>query len=211
LEVIYTALDIESNAAGVLFDDARLVAQIAEALSHFATIGASCRDHILQIVDFCNFQHATNHKPASMRKAEIAILSGDISVFSATSQKASEKGNGNHSSVLGECIYFSLQSMLRIAYCLRDMRNSVNILEDSFAPFLAILQHFMKRFTGSPSLVSMALDGYTFLSDVCLPLENNLMQRKALLTSVSKLSLPSWGKHDPSTRVSHFSSTLRQE
>ena len=208
LDVLYVALDMESEASCVLFDDPRLIAQIAEALSHFATIGASCRDHMLQIVDFCQFQLVSNQKPTSMRRAEIAILSGDSAIFSTVPQKSSEKSNGNHPSVLGESIYFSLQSMLRIAYCLRDMKNCVNLLEDSFAPFLAILQHFMKRFSGSSSLVSMALDGYTFLSDVCLPLENNLMQRKALLTSVSKLSLPSWGKHDPATRVSH-TRTLR--
>lgn len=209
LEVVYIALDKENDETCVLFDDPKLVAQIAEALSHFATIGASCRDHMLQIVDFCQFQLVTNQKPTAMRKAETAILSGNVSLFATGAQsKATEKNNGNSSSILGESLFFSLQSMLRIAYCLRDMRNADKVLEESFAPFLAILQHFMKRFTGSPSLVNMALGGYIFLSDTSLPLENNLMQRKALLTSVSKLSLPSWGKHDPSTQVSHFWSVV---
>ena len=73
-------------------------------------------------------------------------------------------------------------------------------LTDTFAPVLSVLQHCLKRVPGSPDLVLRTLQGYLSLAQVCFATSASL-QRKALVSSLCKLSLPAWGKHDPSSQL----------
>jgi hypothetical protein len=61
-----------------------------------------------------------------------------------------------------------------------------------FVPSLAALQHFMKRFPGSPFIMRSALSGYILLAKICFPLRYETeFHRKVLLGSLSSLSLSS--------------------
>ena len=216
VEAVHVILDYNSKNSSsperlLLLNDKKLVASLTESLSHFATIGASCRDHILQMVDFCDYQMTTaNLKPAVIHKAELAVLSGTAGVVFGESDSKAElrktpsslaNSNSSSSTVLGEALWIAFQSVLQIADSLHDLDDPTTLLEETFAPFLAILQHYLKRVVGSKDMVELSLKGYSQLASVCLPLPDCSMQRKALLTSLAKLSLPSWGKHDPSCQL----------
>jgi len=209
------------------FPSSTMVA-ISETLSDFATIGASCREHMLQVVDFAESQPAidtevfdtssfhsssmSNTKPTLFRRAEQVVASGKVSLFvedSSTASGTTDKGSTvtpqssvrHATSVLGEALWVALQGILRIADCINSFENAVPVLEETFAPSLAVLQHYLKRFVGSRHLVQLALNGYANLAMVCCSHDGSSLQRKALLTSLSKLSLPSWGKHDASSQL----------
>jgi hypothetical protein len=84
LEAIYYILDRRGNRKDedlpiIIFgmDDGRKVLQtLVEALSDFATIGTSCRDHIHQVVEFCCNQNPSSIKPTIFRRAEQGIAMG---------------------------------------------------------------------------------------------------------------------------------------
>jgi hypothetical protein len=232
-----------------------LILTLTEALSDFCTILASCKLHMLQLVDFAKtlaenttvdgmFLDGASmlssyyyYKPSLMRRAEGAIASANQSLFEETStnnfssassshngkggksasgpSNALAPGNGTTSnSLLGETLFISMQNILRIVDCIgspqvqshqRPDRSAVilALLEETFAPTLATLQHYLKRFVGSRDLVQLALKGYAGLANICIPLRDEAaLQRKALLTSLCKLSLPNWGMHyDPPSSV----------
>lgn len=208
LEAVYCILEQQFSDLSVLLDDSSIVQSLTESLSDFATIMTSCRGHILQAVDFCRLQNLTHQKPTVFRKAEQALATGTMpsdnlylsgsSAHSATSDKQRLSPM-----VLGETIWLAMQGVLRISDCLLSIPPSHDdrkrLLDDIFSPSLALWQHFLKRIVGSKELVELSLKGYVTLADVCLPLEDCSLQRKALLTSLSKLSLPSWGKRDPNS------------
>lgn len=77
-----------------------------------------------------------------------------------------------------------------------------SLVDGAFAPSLALLQHFLKRFPGSPNICKKTLSGYIYLANVALPLNKpDELQRKAILTSLCKLSLPQWGKKDTCSQL----------
>lgn len=70
-----------------------------------------------------------------------------------------------------------------------------SLVDCVFASCLAALQHYLKRFYGCPIIVEHALYGYEQLANASMPLaSSDNVHRKALLASLCKLSLPSWGK-----------------
>jgi hypothetical protein len=223
LEAIYYILDRSgSNSkdegfALIIFgmDDERKVLQtLVESLSDFATIGTSCRDHIHQVVEFCYNQNPSSIKPTIFRRAEHGIAIGTNFTTqnsysndqSTTKNTASDKNRKGPPPILGETIWLALQGILRINDCLLLRKSSsqletIVLFREIFPPSLSILQHFLKRFIGSEELVELALRGYASLADICLPIEDCSVERKVLLTSLSKLSLPSWGKHSTSCQL----------
>ena len=216
LEAIYYILDRRGNRRDedlpiIIFgmDDGRKVLQtLVEALSDFATIGTSCRDHIHQVVEFCCNQNPSSIKPTIFRRAEQGIAMGTNFTLqnshwsdpSLAKNAMSDKRKKVPPPILGETIWLALQGILRINDCILLRKSSselesVSLFREVFPPSLSILQHFLKRFIGSEELVELALRGYKTLADICLPIEDCSVERKVLLTSLSKLSLPSWGKH----------------
>jgi hypothetical protein len=226
LEAIYSILDHVrdqksnlNNEWSLLLEDAKCMVSLSETLSDFATILTSCKDHILQLAYFCQRlpfsgtevfakSSAASIKPTLVRNAEQACSSGnaaglltDTSSSTSSSSKSSnmvDKASGSVG-ILGETIWISLQGILRIAECMYTLDNVKPTLEQTFAPSLAVLQHVLKRCIGSSDLVQLALRGYVNLADVCIP--NSATHRRALLMSLCKLSLPTWGKRDPSCQL----------
>jgi hypothetical protein len=133
---------------------------------------------------------------------------------------------------LGQALWLSFRAIIHITQVLLEMAPKLRssktkkqeeacdftfkLLEASFSPSLAVLQHYLKRLPGSIVLTGLSLQGYRNLASVVLPLASQDsstrsehgsnsatihcvgMQRKALLSSLSKLSLPAWGKRDGS-------------
>jgi hypothetical protein len=220
LEAIYLILEKDPQEFINFMGDGSTMAALAEALSDFATIGASCRDHMLQLIEFCQ-SHSNNNggldpalgptksvsetKPTVFRKAEQVVAAGNASsVFAADSSVRSadrKLSSSTPPSILGEALWIAFKGILRIADCLQSLEGTELLLEDTFAPTVAVLQHYLKRFVESNDLVELSLTGYKSLADVCLPLTGNALQRKALLASLCKLSLPTWGKLDASCQL----------
>jgi hypothetical protein len=218
LEAIYLILEKDPQEFILFMRDGSTMAALAEALSDFATIGASCRDHMLQLVEFCQSQNnvcldpalvptntLSETKPTVFRKAEQVVAAGNASsAFAADSSSRSSDRKMSSSTpppIIGEALWTAFKGILRIADCLKNLEGAEQLLEDTFAPTVAVLQHYLKRFVESNDLVELSLTGYTSLADVCLPLTGNALQRKALLASLCKLSLPSWGKLDASCQL----------
>ena len=204
LEALYHVLENEFDTYVTMLSDRSTMGCLTEALSDFSTIGASCQDHMLKLIEFCDSSDSQqlSLQPTIVRRTEQAIAVGTI-----VNENRSEAKKGVASNVsappnlLGESLWMGMYGIVRVAQSLSASDNTVDLVEETFAACLAVLQHFLKRFPGSTNLVEMSLRGYSSLAEACFSLHGTAMQRKALLSSLCKLSLPSWGKHDPSSQL----------
>jgi hypothetical protein len=166
------------------------VSVVAEAISDFCTICASFQDHMLQLVECASANEQTEPdciqmEPQMFRNAEEAI-------------KTSEKTTCS----MGEALWIAFHCILRLIQSF-----GARSMDGCFAPSLAVFQHYLKRFPGSTTIVQCTLEGYLVLADAAVPVRALL--RQALLASLCKLSLPSWGKHDSSCQLdAHHVETL---
>jgi len=77
-----------------------------------------------------------------------------------------------------------------------DVESSVSIIDIVFSSSLAALQHFLKRFPESVIVMKSALSGYVGLAKTCIPIDSEYdIQRKAILTSLSKSCLSPFGRN----------------
>ncbi len=150
-----------------------VLVQLLEATSDFCTIGASCEDHMNLVVLAC-------------RKKEKPLAYDAESLTSIDSWKKGKTKEDTY--VLGEAVWTGFNTILKIIEHLNE-----DVLDQAFAPSLAVLQHYLKRFPASGTVVKRALEGYFSLAKISLKLP---LIRRALLTSLCKLSLPQWGTHD---------------
>jgi len=225
--------------------DKQTIVQVTETLSEYATVGAGCEGHILQLVDVCqraNFsrQSATDHrensnsdmilrsltsdedkhqsqnivnKPMLFHRAEQLIKLGDVAAMldeknsSTTTTTGADKKSSSAFShdipVMGETLWVAFHGMLEVTIGIlpnAPLETKEALVEGAFAPSLATLQHYLRRVPGSPILTRRILEGYTELANICMPSESpeQRLQRKACLSSLCKLSLPSWGEHNAS-------------
>jgi hypothetical protein len=180
---------------------------VAEAISDFCTIGASCKDHMLQLVECAASKNTADkltnepdviyiepsmfHGVEEAIKAETKISGGD------NASVGSKTGGGTCS--MGEALWIAFHCILRLA---KSVDAASFTMDGYFAPLLAVFQHYLKRFPACGVIVQCTLEGYVCLADLAIPAESgNALLRQALLASLCKLSLPSWGKHDPSCQL----------
>ena len=201
LESVYTILGQDYSCLRYLVfaDKDDILRRLTETLSDFITIATSCQYHMLQIVEFLESATHSSIQPTTIRRAEynIAKFGDDYS--------DAGKGSSNELLVLGEAVWMAVRCMLRIGECLGNQNERgkeqdpeikathQKCLEQVFPPSLAVYQHILKRFIGSRDLVELSLEGYSILAQSCCYQD---MERKVLITSLSKLSLPAWGKYD---------------
>jgi hypothetical protein len=175
MESLKVLVQDKSNQSLWLHPD--VVGHIMEATSDFCTIGASCEDHINLVVRACRGQ------------GEMKSLA--YSAESLDSVDRWKRGKNNDDCyVLGDALWAGLSSLLKMIEQIDE-----SILEQTFAPSLSVLQHFLKRFPASGTIVQRSLEGYFSLSKVSL---NVPILRGALMASLCKLSLPQWGSSDSS-------------
>ena len=168
----------------LLKDDASVV---AEAISDFCTIGASCHDHMLQLVECVSVNE----------ESELDRIQIEPNMFRNAEETIKTSGESKTTCSMGEALWLAFHCILRLIQSV-----GAQMIEGCFAPSLAVFQHYLKRFPGSCTIVQCTLEGYLGLADVAVPVESGrALLRQALLTSLCKLSLPSWGKHDPSCQL----------
>jgi len=255
-ETLYHIL-LYSGKGLVVADDAKAVAlkrlldkptiiTLTETLSDFASVGAGCECHILQLADAChrltnnaiiideNHHHSNNDlfirtlsrdddlhqhslqnplEPMMFLRAEQLIRSGINGADFDEKMSATSGSSSSYISpivpVMGEALWTSFHGILEIILTVLPNASPENadiLMEGAFAPSLSALQHFMKRIPGSRDLTRLSLKGYAQLAHLCMPSTTleRIVRRKTLLTSLCKLSLPSWGKYDATRYSSHL-------
>ena len=130
-----------------------------------------------------------------------------ISVGSKATTNTSGRGSGEGSSdLVGDVVWIAYKCILLIAESLETCVTQSSHLNDSkqdllvlidgpFSPSLSAFQHFMKRLPGAKLIVARTVAGYSNMANALIPCASDTesIQSRALLTSLCKLSLPSWG------------------
>jgi C-terminal region of Mon2 protein len=176
METLKSIVQDKSNKNLWLHSD--VVGHVLEATSDFCTIGASCEDHMNLLVRACRGQ------------GESTSLAYSAETLDSIERWKKGKTNSDYY-VLGDALWAGLLSLLKMIEQLDE-----SVLEQAFAPSLSVLQHYLKRFPASGTIVQRSLEGYFSLSKVSL---NVPILRGALMASLCKLSLPHWGSNDSST------------
>ena len=191
LDVLYRVMNNEA-AASALSQDRATVSLLTETLSDLATLAASCEGHMMQLVEFMlsrggevGQEQQSQPSTSFIRRLESVVDDEWDEVVDHVT--------------LGEAVWLALSVILRaMEYVGHSPSSREDARAEIFAPSLSVLQHLLKRFPGCDGLVRLALEGYERLARLCFP---TVDMQKALLTSLCKLSLPSWGKHDSAAQL----------
>mmetsp|Transcript_31656 Transcript_31656/g.66573 ORF Transcript_31656/g.66573 Transcript_31656/m.66573 type:complete len:2054 (-) Transcript_31656:369-6530(-) len=108
-----------------------------------------------------------------------------------------------------KCILFLVKSLKDLAIAIEtsgdlESRHILSgLVNGSFAPSVSMLQHFIRRMLGSPGIVSQTLSSYKELACASMTVDSQStnVRRQAILTSLCKLCLPSWGKRRPNCQL----------
>ena len=190
LDVLYRVMKTE-DAAVSLVQDRSTVGLLTETLSDLATLAASCEGNMMQLVEFIQSRggelgqdQLTNQATSSFLRRLEHDVDDDWDTLV------------DHASLLGEALWLALSIILQVMESVGHLPSKGESGVEIFGPALSVLQHYLKRFPGSDGVVRLALGGYDRLARLCFP---SVDMQKALLTSLCKLSLPAWGKHDTSS------------
>ena len=104
-----------------------------------------------------------------------------------------------------KCILLLVKSLKQLAISVEangeaKSTDGIQVLVNGcFAPSVSMLQHFIRRMLGSPIIVSQTLSSYEELACASMAVDSQSTneRRQAILTSLCKLCLPSWGKRRP--------------
>mmetsp|Transcript_11872 Transcript_11872/g.34043 ORF Transcript_11872/g.34043 Transcript_11872/m.34043 type:complete len:1781 (-) Transcript_11872:123-5465(-) len=168
----------DERACNKLWLHENVASYLLESTSDFCTIGASCEDHMNMLIT------------ASCEQDQHKSMANSAEVLDRIDRWQDGKFN-NDVYILGNALWTGFNALLIMIDHLDE-----SILEQTFAPSLSVLQHYLKRFPASSTIVEMSLKGYSSLAKVSL---NTTILRGALLSSLCKLSLPQWGRKDASS------------
>jgi hypothetical protein len=181
--------------------DMSTISTISKATSDLATISGSNRERILHVVLIAHDDKSPVGEPSS---AAASLAEKFLDSLSGGSGEVPVCDTGLATWLAFKCVLSLVQSLKRIVQSSKDAKcpNSQckiarQILIGAFAPSVSVLQHFIKRMSGSHVVVSQTLCAYEDLAYASMMLdsiEENL-RRQAILTSLCKLCLPSWGKN----------------
>ena len=203
---------------------ANLIGLIAECVSDFATTAASSKQTILSVVRaVTNAQKSLRNsskdretfRPQLFDKARHVIKFHDDwesslneqSTFSHPKSITIDTVSLDDGEIPfcddGQTIWVAFNCMISLSsslYILSLEKKTImkSILECTFAPTMAVLQHFLKRFPHERYIRESVLKGFKNLADVCIPLSSeDGLHSEALLKCLCRLSLPNWGKVEP--------------
>jgi hypothetical protein len=204
--------DSDDNLTGCL---------IAKAASDFATSSASNRERILHLLMAA---HSDEQSTETDDEKATRIVVGDISISESQNSNAASTvaAKVTDSMVIdaidipvcdvGATAWLAFKCILSLVKSLKVLAESFEANEDtasrlyfpglingSFAPSVSMLQHFIRRMLGSNVIVLRTLDAYQNLAyaSMSVDCQSTNMRRQAILTSLCKLCLPSWGKRRP--------------
>lgn len=191
--------------------DMTIVSSIAKAASDLATISSSNRERILHVV-------LTAHDDQPPETLETgAENTGDAPTAALAAKFADSLSIGVDEIPLcdaGVATWLSFKCILSLVKSLKksvassemanqsttdsDTRQAIvlEILNESFGPSVSVLQHYVKRMSGSHVVVSQTLLAYEELASASMVVDckQENLRRQAIVTSLCKLCLPSWGK-----------------
>eukprot|EP00804_Cyclotella_cryptica_P003756 CCRYP_008917-RA/>CCRYP_008917-RA protein AED:0.02 eAED:0.02 QI:265/1/1/1/1/1/5/228/1989 len=180
---------------------------IAKATSDLATISGSNRERILHVVLIAHDDKSPIGEPSS---AATSLAEKFLDSLSGGSGEVPVCDTGLATWMAFKSVLALVQSLKRIVQSSKEaefpnsQRNIARrILGEAFAPSVSLLQHFIKRVSGSHVVVSQTLCAYEDLAYASMMLdsiEENL-RRQTILTSLCKLCLPSWGKNRANSQL----------
>lgn len=172
------------------------VSLIAKAASDFATSSASNRERILYLLIAAHAEENSENSNAAAAAAEkvtAALVVDSIEIPTCDT--------GATAWLAFKCVLFLVKSLKDLSISVEvdgnESRQNLSVLLDgSFAPTVSMLQHFIRRMLGSPVIVSKTLFSYEELAcaSMLVDRQSKPVRRQAILTSLCKLCLPSWGK-----------------
>jgi hypothetical protein len=180
---------------------ATIISAITKATSDLATISSSNRERILHVVIIAHDDTSAVGEPSSVA-ASLAEKFSDSQSSRCGEAPICDTGLATWLSF--KCILALVRSMKQIVLSSREVEdpeshrtNARQILTVSFAPSVSVLQHYIKRMSGSHIVVSQTLMAYEELAYTSMVLDSieEKMRRHTILTSLCKLCLPSWGKN----------------
>jgi hypothetical protein len=180
-----------------------IISAITKATSDLATISGSNRERILHVVLIAHDDTSAIGEP-SKAAASLAEKFSDSQAGRSAEVPICDTGLATWLSF--KCVLALVKSLKEIVLSLKResvIQNSQQsdsarqILKQAFAPSVSVLQHYIKRMSGSHVVVKQTLSAYENLAYASMALdsiEENL-RRHTILTSLCKLCLPSWGKN----------------
>lgn len=174
------------------------VSLIAKAASDLATSSASNRERILYLL----FAAHAEEDDSGNSNAAAAAAANTTTALIVDSIEIPLCDTGATSWLAFKCILSLIKSLKEMAIFVdanddAESRHHLSaILNGSFAPSVSTLQHFIRRMLGSPVIVSRTLLSYEELACASMLVDSQLtnVRRQAILTSLCKLCIPSWGK-----------------
>ncbi|KAL7543429.1 hypothetical protein ACHAXR_012722 [Thalassiosira sp. AJA248-18] len=201
------------------------VSLIAKTASDFATISTSNRERILLLIMAAHADEQTHEEESNKEKSPLAAIndtqasgSENSSTAAAVAAKVTDAlviesveiplcDAGATTWLAFKCILFLVKSVKELAISKEteelESRKSISaIVDGSFAPSVSMLQHFIRRMLGSPVIVTKTLLSYDELASASMAVADQTnVNRQAILTSLCKLCLPSWGKRRPHSQL----------
>jgi len=202
------------------------VSLIAKSASDFATISASNRERILYLLMVAhadgqslplkfhlmsikssreNFTGATSDSQTSDSENSntAAIVAAKVTdALSIDSVEIPLCDAGATTWLAFKCTTSLVKSLNKLAISNGDLRSSQilsGLVNGSFATSVSMLQHYIRRMWGSPVIVAHTLSSYEELACASMTIDSQSTnaRRQAILMSLCKLCLPSWGKRRP--------------
>eukprot|EP00956_Cyclotella_meneghiniana_P003572 scaffold4387_cov32-Cyclotella_meneghiniana.AAC.5 len=184
------------------------ISTITKAASDLATISGSNRERILHVVLIAHGDASVIGEPSS---AATSLAEKFSDSQSARSGDVPICDTGLATWLSYKCILALAQSLKRVVVSSKESETSASsqqvnarqILKEVFAPSVSILQHYIKRMSGSHVVVSLTLSAYNDLAYTSMMLDSkgDNLRRHTILTSLCKLCLPSWGKNRANSQL----------
>ena len=221
IESLYTLLSTQFLRLLSLFKEKggvegdSILSIIISAVCDFTVVASSSKDSISQVVK------CASTVPSDTRN----IVSGDGEIFSNTfyfhtarinpSLISSAKHMTNYN--IGECIFTAFNFVLifwqnaKAAINEGGTKEIQTLLEESFGPSIAVIQHFLRRCPASDLICQSSLSGLSNLASSLLPLcLDDDFKRGVIFSSLSKLCLPARGNEEirELRKLNHMSISL---
>lgn len=195
---------------------------IAKSVSDFATISTSNRERILLFLLAADGVEQTILEADTKDKSTSALGDAHASGTENSTAAATVAAKVTDALVIdtieiplcdaGATTLLAFKSILLLVKSLKELaitsetigniesqKSISEMINGSFASSVSMLQHFVKRMLGSPSIVTQTLLSYDELACASMAADSQSknVRRQAILTSLCKLCLPSWGKRRP--------------
>jgi hypothetical protein len=191
-----------------------LLSSVIGVVCDFAVVASSCKSAIAKVVAAAGDTDEPNNRDAVGSKLDAntnTSMTQFVCDYNFEVQRILPTLIGNAREMvgydIGAAVWTSLNCVLMLWKCLesntkraiihKNQNDCSSLIDDCFAPSLAVIQHFLRRFPASVMICKSTLSGYLSLSQSVLPLcHDGDFKREVVLASLCKLTLPTWGRDD---------------